>query len=106
MMDFSMETRKPHFRLKDIKAAFADPTTLNRSFTSKQGADALKLDDSGVVAAIQALSQADFDKSMTSYANHQIWQDVYKPTLSGKELYVKFTLDAAGAFYLISFKEA
>jgi hypothetical protein len=33
-----------------------------------------------------------------------IWQDVYKPVTGGRELYVKFTLDARGALLLISFK--
>ena len=88
------------------QAAFADPATLNRSFVSRQGADDLGLDDSAVVAVIQALTAADLDKSMTSHVDHTIWQDVYKPTSNGTELYVKFTLDAQGQFFLISFKEA
>ncbi|MGO9487134.1 MAG: type II toxin-antitoxin system MqsR family toxin [Rhodomicrobium sp.] len=79
---------------------------LNRSFVSKQGADDLGIDDAGVVAAIQALTPADFEKSMTSMANSKVWQDVYKPDAGGRRLYVKFTLDARGARFLISFKEA
>jgi motility quorum-sensing regulator/GCU-specific mRNA interferase toxin len=101
-----MEKRKPHYLLRDIKAAFVDPTKLNRSFVSRQGADDLEMDDQGVVNAIQALTTADFDKSMTSFADHQVWQDVYRPTVGATELYVKFTLDSMKALYLISFKEA
>lgn len=101
-----MEKRRPHYRLVDIKAAFADPATLNRTVTSKLGADALGMNDADVVATIQALSNSDFDKSMTANANHRIWQDVYKPTAAGKPLYVKFTLDARAAYLLISFKDA
>jgi motility quorum-sensing regulator/GCU-specific mRNA interferase toxin len=101
-----MEKRKPHYLLSDIKAAFADPAKLNRSFASKEGADALQMDDQAVVTAIQGLTTADFDKSMTSYANNQIWQDVYRPKVSETELYVKFTLDSMNALFLISFKEA
>jgi motility quorum-sensing regulator / GCU-specific mRNA interferase toxin len=101
-----VEKLKPHFSLADIKAAFADPASLNRSFASKQGADALKMDDEAVVAMIQALTGADFEKSMTSYANSRVWQDVYRPKAGGTELYVKFTLDAMNALFLISFKEA
>ena len=90
-----------------IKQAFADPATLNRTFVAKQGADALDMDDTTVVAVIQALSSKDFDKSMTSQANNKIWQDVYRPRHDGKtELYVKFTVDALAAYLLISFKEA
>lgn len=101
-----MEKRKPHYFLPEIKAAFANPASLNRSFVSKQGADALKMDDEAVIAVIQALTGADFEKSMTSYASNQIWQDVYGPAVGGKKLYVKFTIDAMGALFLISFKEA
>jgi motility quorum-sensing regulator/GCU-specific mRNA interferase toxin len=52
------------------------------------------------------LSLSDFDKSMTSLADHRVWQDVYKPRVGGQTLYVKFTLDAQQALLLISFKEA
>ena len=89
----AMEKRKPHYALVDIKAAFADPAALNRSFVSKQGADGLGMDDAEVVAIMQALAPADFEKSMTSYADHRVWQDVYKPKAAGTELYVKVTLD-------------
>src|SRR5271155_345946 len=78
----------------------------NRSFVSKQGADDLDMDDAAVVAVIQGLSNSDFEKSMTSLADHRVWQDVYKPSVRGRTLYVKFTLDARGALFLISFKEA
>jgi motility quorum-sensing regulator/GCU-specific mRNA interferase toxin len=80
-----MEKRKPHYLLRDIKAAFADPAKLNRSFASRQGADDLEMDDQGVVNAIQALTAADFDKSMTSCADHQVWQDVYRPKVCDTE---------------------
>ena len=99
-----MEKRRPHYRLVDIKTAFANPAALNRTFTSKQDADALGMTDTDVVAAIQTLSNSDFDKSMTSVASNKIWQDVYKPTVAGQPLYVKFTLDAQGSYLLISFK--
>jgi motility quorum-sensing regulator / GCU-specific mRNA interferase toxin len=101
-----MEKRKPHHSLRHIKAAFADPARLNRSFDSKRGADALQMNDEAVVAVIQGLTQSDFDKSMTSYSNHRIWQDVYRPNINKTELYVKFTVDSMGALFLISFKEA
>jgi motility quorum-sensing regulator / GCU-specific mRNA interferase toxin len=101
-----MEKQKPHYDLKAIKSAFADPKTLNRTFSSKQGADDLAMDDDAVVAVIQSLSGRDFDKSMTSIADHRVWQDVYKPRTGAQTLYVKFTLDIGGSLLLISFKEA
>ena len=99
------EKRKPHHSLAVIKAAFADPAMLNRTMSSRSGAAALAMSDSDVVAVVQALSRADFDKAMTSHADHTVWQDVYKPTVAGRDLYVKFTLDARKMLLLISFKE-
>jgi hypothetical protein len=32
-------------------------------------------------------------------------QDVYKPTVAGRELYVKFKRDSRGGLLLLSFKE-
>lgn len=78
-----MEKLRPHYALADIKAAFAEASLLNRSYVSKQGADDLGFDDSDVVAVIQALTLADFEKSMTSVADHRVWQDVYKPKFGG-----------------------
>jgi motility quorum-sensing regulator / GCU-specific mRNA interferase toxin len=101
-----MEKRKPHYALTEIKAAFSDPAKLNRTYSSKQGADQLKMDDEAVVAVIRALGGADFEKSMTSHISNQIWQDVYKPSVASKTLYVKFTVDAQENLLLISFKEA
>ncbi len=101
-----MEKRTPHYALAEIKKAFADPTALNRTYSSKQGADSLGLDDAAVAAVVQALDHGNFDKSMTSHADHKVWQDVYRPKHEGTEIYVKFTVDAANALLLISFKEA
>jgi motility quorum-sensing regulator/GCU-specific mRNA interferase toxin len=82
-VEAGLEKRKPHYPLAHIKAAFADAGSLNRSFVSKQGADDLDMDDNAVVTVIQGLSQRDFEKSMTSMADHRVWQDVYKPSVGG-----------------------
>jgi motility quorum-sensing regulator / GCU-specific mRNA interferase toxin len=101
-----LEKRKAHYVLATIKTAFADAKALNRTFSSKMGAIDLGMDDDAVVAVIQNLSVGDFDKAMTSIADHRVWQDVYKPKAGGRTLYVKFTLDSQRAPLLISFKEA
>jgi motility quorum-sensing regulator / GCU-specific mRNA interferase toxin len=105
------EKRRPHYILTEIKAAFADPTTLNRAHSAIEGAEALGLGAAQVVAVIQGLNLGDFDKSMTSLKDRHIWQDVYKPNVvideqTTRRLYVKFTLDAKDAPFLISFKES
>ncbi|MFI4986983.1 MAG: type II toxin-antitoxin system MqsR family toxin [Alphaproteobacteria bacterium] len=97
--------RKPHYQLKIVKAAFADVARMNRTMTAADGAEALGMDELEVTDVIARLTARDFDKSMPSDADPAIWQDVYKPVVKGRELYVKFTLDRRGGLLLISFKE-
>jgi motility quorum-sensing regulator/GCU-specific mRNA interferase toxin len=98
-------SRRPHFKLSVVKAAFADVRRLNRTMSASDGADDLDLDEQAVVDVIARLAARDFEKSMPSEFNPAIWQDVYKPVVAGRELYIKFTLDTRGELLLISFKE-
>lgn len=98
------EKRKSSYPLEEIKKSFADPERLNRTFTATKGAEDLGMDEEAVVAVIAGLTNANFDKSMTAYHDHTLWQDVYKPAFDGRQLYVKFTRDAQGSLLLISFK--
>ena len=45
-----------------------------------------------------------FSKSMTAFADHRIWQDVYHVPSHAGMLYVKFTADVVTEFLLLSFK--
>jgi hypothetical protein len=58
-----------------------------------------------IANTIQAMRRTQFYKSMTSYGNHRIWQDVYHVPSEVGTLYVKFTADAVTEFVLLSFKE-
>jgi motility quorum-sensing regulator/GCU-specific mRNA interferase toxin len=58
-----------------------------------------------IVATIQTMRRGHFYKSMTAYADHRIWQDVYHVPSPAGVLYVKFTADLLTAFLLLSFKE-
>ena len=97
--------RQAHYPLKTIKTAFTEATRLNRTMTAADGAEELGMDEQAVVDVVAGLTGRDFDKSMRSEVNPAIWQDVYKPIIDGRELYVKFTLDSQGELLLISFKE-
>ena len=63
------------------------------------------MDEQAVVDIIAGLTGSDFEKSMPSDMNPAVWQDVFKPVVGGRELYVKFMPDARGELLLISFKE-
>ena len=69
------------------------------------GADNLGMDEHAVIDVITRLTPRDFDKTMQSEIDPTVWQDVYKPVIGRRELYVKFTVDGRGELLLISFKE-
>lgn len=73
--------------------------------TAASGAEELGMDEQAVVDVIAGLASRDFEKSMPSALNPAVRQDVYKPVVEGRELYVKFTVDTRGELLLISFKE-
>jgi hypothetical protein len=102
-----MEKRRCTHDLAAIKATFVDVTRLNRTKVAARDAAALGMDAAAVVAVIQGLKYpADFEKSATAHHDPRQWHDSYKPTVEGRTLYLKFTLDDEGKFLLTSFKEA
>jgi motility quorum-sensing regulator / GCU-specific mRNA interferase toxin len=57
-----------------------------------------------MLTVIASLSRHDFYKSMTTYADHKMWQDVYHAdTPVGREAYIKITMRDAAP--VIQFKE-
>ncbi len=99
------EKRKPTYDLEAFKAAFASVDGINVTGTAVRSAAALGFGRAEIVATIQTMQRPHFYKSMTSYADHRIWQDVYHVPSDVGTLYVKFTADAVTEFLLLSFKE-
>ena len=56
-----------------------------------------------MLAVIQALTPGDFYKSMTTHADHRLWQDVYRPTTEVGDIYLKLTV--IDDVLIVSFKE-
>jgi len=55
-------------------------------------------------AIVLALTPADFYKSMTTYADHRVWQDVYRAkSTNGDEVYLKLTV--IDDVLIVSFRE-
>lgn len=101
-----MEKRRPTYDLeREIKTVFIDERHCPMTGSASTTMVALGLTRSDVVAVVQGLKRSDFEKSMTTYANHKVWQDVYKPRVFGLPLYVKFQRDANTGMLLVSFKE-
>ena len=61
------------------------------------------MDEHGICAVVVALSDQDFYKSMTTHADHRVWQDVYRPTTPAGDVYVKLTV--IDDVLIVSFKE-
>ena len=100
-----MEKRKPTYDLAAFRAASSTVRKLNVTGAALKGAREMGLSPQDMVAAIQAMSSTMFYKSMTSYADHRVWQDVYHVPYGEYEIYLKFTADAVTEFVLLSFKE-
>ena len=56
-----------------------------------------------MLTVLIALTPADFHKSMTTHADHSIWQDVYRPSTSVGDVYLKLTV--IDDVLIVSFKE-
>jgi motility quorum-sensing regulator/GCU-specific mRNA interferase toxin len=99
------DKRKPTYDLEAFKAAASTIDGLNATGSAIKGAAAIGFGRADIVATIQTMQRPHFYKSMTSYADHRIWQDVYHVPSEVGVLYVKFTADAVTEFLLLSFKE-
>lgn len=71
------EKRKPTYDLEAIRHAFRTPSRLATTTTALRTAAALGFDRDGIVRTIQGLERRHFYRSMTSYADSKLWQDVY-----------------------------
>jgi len=99
-----MEKKINTYKLETIKLAFSTVEKLRITNTALKDARAMGFTMQDIVDAIQKLKRKDFIKSMTTYADHRIWQDVYNAAHNGYLLYIKFQIDELGHF-IISFKE-
>lgn len=97
-----MEKRTPHCRLALVQALVA-AGKVRLTLGATAGAAALGLDAEGVVAVVMALRPADFYKSMTTHADHTVWQDVYRPASPAGDIYLKLTV--IDDVLVVSFKE-
>jgi motility quorum-sensing regulator / GCU-specific mRNA interferase toxin len=97
-----MEKRSPHCQLSIVKALVQEGKVLS-TFSALSGGAALGFDFDSIVAVVLALTPKDFYKSMTTHADHTVWQDVYRPTTNAGEVYLKLTV--INDVLIVSFKE-
>ena len=94
--DGVLEKKTPHFDLSQIKSLVAQHGAKCFTHKAQQGVQDMKLTIVEAVAALAAINATRcFYKSMTSYHDANLWQDVYRvPTPKG-DAYVKFQLAQA-----------
>lgn len=97
-----MEKRTPHCKLTVVKT-LVEQGHIRMTASAVSGAQLMGLSPKDMVAAVLALTSADFCKSMTTYADHKIWQDVYKPSTTNGDVYLKLTV--IDDVLIVSFKE-
>ena len=100
-----MEKRRPTYDLDLVKATFGSADTLAITISALRDAVALGFDRTSVVEVIGTVTRQMFVKSMTTFADHRVWQDVYHVPARDMVLYVKFQADVVTEFTVVAFKE-
>jgi motility quorum-sensing regulator/GCU-specific mRNA interferase toxin len=100
-----MEKRRPTYDLEAIKMAIGSIDTLAITTSALRAATSLGFDRRAIVDVIQSIERSMFFKSMTTFADRRVWQDVYRVPARELELYIKFQADVVTEFIVMSFKE-
>ncbi|RON65257.1 type II toxin-antitoxin system MqsR family toxin [Pseudomonas fluorescens] len=100
-----MEKNTPHYDLAVIKAEVRrlGRQTITKT-AEKTGLD-LGFSFTEMREIVFELQNRMLYKSMTSYGDHRVWQDVYHINSKDLEIYIKVTYRPGGGPPIISFKE-
>lgn len=99
-----MEKNRAHYPLSQVKEAVSSRGVAAFTFTAQDGAAAMNLSPDQAMRVVLGLHRSMLYKSMTTHADHQVWQDVYHaPCPNGKTAYIKVTLRDGAV--VIQFKE-
>jgi len=97
-----MEKRTPHSKLTIVKT-LVEVGKVRTTHTARIGANELGLSISDMLNVVMSLTPSDFYKSMTTHADHTVWQDVYRPSTMVGDVYLKLTV--IDDVLIVSFKE-
>lgn len=97
-----MEKGSPHSKLSMVKMLI-EAGKVRMTASAVAGGELVGLDSAAIIDVVMALTPTDFYKSMTTHADHRIWQDVYRPTTSAGDVYLKLTV--IDDVLIVSFKE-
>lgn len=99
-----MEKHTAHCKLHTVKALI-EAGRVTATATATAGARAAGINTlQGMCDVVLSLNTKNFYKSMTTHADHRVWQDVYHgESADGVALYVKLTV--IDDLLIVSFKE-
>jgi motility quorum-sensing regulator/GCU-specific mRNA interferase toxin len=97
-----MEKQAPHYKLSVVKAMI-EAGNVRSTKSALIGGEAMGFGFDDIIDVVMALAPIDFYKSMTTHTDHRVWQDVYRPTTSAGEVYLKLTV--IDDVLIVSFKE-
>jgi motility quorum-sensing regulator/GCU-specific mRNA interferase toxin len=99
-----VDKRTPHYDLVRVQEQVRRMGAAAFTKTALDGGREMGLTTGEMLAVVGSLSRRNFYKSMTTYADHRVWQDVYHTeTPANKQAYVKITLRDLAP--VIQFKE-
>ncbi|MDY7510182.1 type II toxin-antitoxin system MqsR family toxin [Ralstonia sp. L16] len=98
-----MEKRTPHAKLSLVRELIRSGS-VRATRSAYEGALELGITDlAGMCAVVMTLTAHCFYKSMTTHADHRVWQDVYHAKARGQDIYLKLTV--VDGVLIVSFKE-
>jgi len=97
-----VEKSTPHCRLGRVRELVA-AGRVEFTVAARRGASQMGFGEDGVYEVLMRLTTADFYKSMTTYHDHAVWQDVYRPVTRHGAVYLKLTV--TDDVLVVSFKE-
>jgi motility quorum-sensing regulator / GCU-specific mRNA interferase toxin len=99
---------RPHYNLDELKALVSNPKTRVITNVARKNAFAALglVTDDEIVEVILAIKRSDIYKTMTTHHSTKSWQDVYKPEINGKILYIKLQKNFDSKGVVIQLKDS
>jgi motility quorum-sensing regulator/GCU-specific mRNA interferase toxin len=97
-----LEKFSSHSKLHKVKALVV-AGKVRATYSAVLGAAKMGLSFHDMVDVVLGLTARDFYKSMTTNADHKVWQDVYRPSTTVGKIYLKLTV--IDDVLIVSFKE-
>ncbi|MFC5480331.1 type II toxin-antitoxin system MqsR family toxin [Massilia suwonensis] len=98
-----MEKKTPHCKLTVVQSMIKAGKVRATVSATMTAAAVGVLGTEAMCKLILSLTTRNFYKSMTTHADHTVWQDVYHGEVNGTRLYVKLTV--VDDVLIVSFKE-